>query len=796
MANVKFKVSSALKTILGKELITDDFIAVFELVKNSFDAQARHVGILFDNAEDGQRRIVISDDGVGMDKADIDNKWLFVAYSAKKSQKDYRDKIKSTRIFAGAKGIGRFSCDRLGERLRLFTRKKGAGGKWHVLSIDWGRFEVDPEQEFHQIPAQYEEQQAIPFDAKYGTVLEITGLRDDGWNRKKLIDLRRSLERLVNPNQDNDSSNFRISLSAPDEAEADKEALRKAADGGLDARNVVNGPVQNFLFEDLGLRTAQIEVKASSDGTTVSTRLEDRGTLIYELLERNPYQSSLADVKVSLFHLNRSAKATFTSRMGVQAREYGSVFLYKNGFRIHPFGSPDDDSLGILHRHQQGVFRSLGTRDLSGRIELNGLQSDFQETSSRDGGLIRNQAFHDLKALTELALKRLEKYVLDLMQFGPAPGEMPDPQTLSEADAKRALFDIVINLTQSKEVLEVKYDPDLLNILENKSSESVSALLGNLKRIAAENNNTAMSREVAKAERQLKRLAKAKDDAEAAEAAERKKAKDAEAKARHLQEKVEIAEEAARRSVQVAQDAQHRERHLNTQNLFLKSVLSTDVKHIVALHHTVSQDALTIEQYVSQVLGMLKDDSTPNGETLRVPLERISYVAKKIRAVSRFATKANFLADSEQMDGDLVEFIREYLLNVYGGVVFDTRRRPIPIQFHQPPKAKFPTEFRPINVGIVFDNFLSNSRKHKATRIDVSVVDCAKDALRISFADDGSGIPKKNGPSLFQIGFSTTDGSGLGLHHVREIMTEMGGAVEVNLDRTAGAEFLLTFKRT
>ena len=106
----KFRVSSALKDIIGRDLITNDAVAIFELVKNCFDAHAKKVEIEFD--EDS---ITIIDNGKGMSRDDIVSKWLFVAYSAKKTgeedielPRDYRDQISQRRGFAGNKGIGRF----------------------------------------------------------------------------------------------------------------------------------------------------------------------------------------------------------------------------------------------------------------------------------------------------------------------------------------------------------------------------------------------------------------------------------------------------------------------------------------------------------------------------------------------------------------------------------------------------------------------------------------------------------------------------------------------------------------
>src|SRR5262245_3292874 len=124
-----FRISSGLKNIIGRDLITDDFVAVFELVKNSFDAYATEVKIIF-----RKDKIIVRDDGKGMNLNDIQKKWLFVAYSAKKQGteddelqedefKSYRDNIQAKKYYAGAKGIGRFSCDRLGSKLVLTTKK-------------------------------------------------------------------------------------------------------------------------------------------------------------------------------------------------------------------------------------------------------------------------------------------------------------------------------------------------------------------------------------------------------------------------------------------------------------------------------------------------------------------------------------------------------------------------------------------------------------------------------------------------------------------------------------------------
>lgn len=176
MNNLSFRISTGLKNIIGRDLISDKFIAVFELVKNSYDAGAHSVVITFQDLNGTNPQIIISDDGCGMSYDDILGKWLFVAYSAKKGKNNdsFRNSIK--RNLAGAKGVGRFSCDRLGSKLTL-TTKTDSDSKANVIHIDWDKFEVDDSQEFMSIPVQYHKLSSLPDNAPKGTILTISGDR-------------------------------------------------------------------------------------------------------------------------------------------------------------------------------------------------------------------------------------------------------------------------------------------------------------------------------------------------------------------------------------------------------------------------------------------------------------------------------------------------------------------------------------------------------------------------------------------------------------------------------------------
>ena len=160
--------------------------------------------------------------------------------------------------------------------------------------MDWSDFEKDATIEFRTIKAQLTQVKDLSAPkVQHGTILEISELRSNDWDREKLLKLRRSLERLINPHQENDSKRFIIILTAPDELSEDQKLQENKPNEPWD---IVNGPVRNFLFEALELKTTQIQLEIGRDGDLLFTKLNDRGTLIYELIENNPYNFRFAHV--------------------------------------------------------------------------------------------------------------------------------------------------------------------------------------------------------------------------------------------------------------------------------------------------------------------------------------------------------------------------------------------------------------------------------------------------------------------------------------------------------------------
>lgn len=421
MDELKFKVGSGLKNILGQDLITSDNIAIYELVKNSYDAHATKVLITFEDDS-----IIISDNGKGMSLDDLKNKWLFVGYSAKSDGTEdasYRSKIK--RNFAGAKGIGRISCDRLGSEVTL-TTKSAQSDQIERIHVDWNRFEESLKQEFDQVLVDHEVvegEYTFPEGSLTGTELKISGFRtiNSIWNRDRIFELRRSLEKMINPFSD--AEDFSIEISVPRLLEDDKKLMGNLQSSGEQntvketcsrtTKKIVNGIIQNTISNVLNIKTTVIESCLKND--VIVTKLLDRGELMYEIQEVNKYLQ-LEDVTINLYYLNKVAKQMFTSRMGVPPVQYGNVMLFRNGFRVWPYGEPKDDSWKLNERAQQGYNRFLGTRDLFGRVDVETSDvSAFKEVSSRDGGLIMTEAASELMDYFAKIHRRLERYVAGVL---------------------------------------------------------------------------------------------------------------------------------------------------------------------------------------------------------------------------------------------------------------------------------------------------------------------------------------------------------------------------------------------
>ncbi len=775
--NLQFRVSAELKNILGRDLITSPDIAILELVKNSYDAHATKVEITFDDDY-----LSIADNGKGMSRKDLVDKWLFVAYSAKSDgseDKSYRSKFK--RHYAGAKGIGRMSCDRLAKNLILTTRSADEN-KTEILHVDWSTFELSKQTEFDTINIPHETIDTIPsfpLSSTTGTILEFSSLHLS-WSHEDIKRLRKYLEKMINPFSGTDDD-FQIEIIAPKMKEKDEKVNSE--------HDVINGVIENSIVDVLKLKTTQIE--SSIEDGMIHTTLVDRGSLMYEIEEPNQEFSSLSSASVSLFFLNRVAKYNFTARMGIEPVNYGNVFLFRNGFRILPFGEYNDDSWGLNQRQQQGYNRRIGTRDLFGRVDVETDNPELiKEVSSRDGGLIKTTASQQLMDYFTMIHKRLERYVVGVLwgegflrkdyfvNQASAVNARKQLEGDKDSDTAKHLYEnigskvdflqLIKSLVNDKTINVIQYNENLANIISNPSETDViqAQMLDDVRKLAEKTNDAFLLSKIQEFEKHLDDLRRKKEVAEHEVEAVRKKATEEERKRKNAERE---------RDVQIQK------------NKYLAATRNTtkDVQDLIHVILISSNDALGV---ISTAKKQLANNEIND---LRVTLDEFEYHITKINKLSKLITKADLSLLSQSGLIDIQTYIKEYLSNF---------KKTFNVQYHSDVSEPLEKKISILDLSIVLDNLKSNSEKAGATELRLDFSRNGRTYI-VDFSDNGEGVDLNlyTPENIFDEGVTNRrGGSGIGLSTIRERMREnLNGDIAFlgnGLHFKTGATFRLTFK--
>jgi len=766
----KFRISSQLKNILGKNLITDDFVAVFELVKNSFDAHAKKVKIIFD-----KDKITIWDDGKGMNRRDIIDKWLFIAYSAKneglediefeeEKNKSYRDLINPKRSYAGQKGIGRMGSDRLGSKLEMTTKKINDSTYWN-LKFNWDEYENDALDEFGDIEIINKNSQTTKFkNFENGLILEISNLRNI-WPRKKIIDLKKSLSRLINPfSIQND---FSIEIICLRELEKDN-LLKQEID--FNPSEIVNDEIKNFVFEALNIATTHIKVTIIEDEEFIETELIDRGNLIYKIKEPNKFKYIPLNSSVQLFYLNTPAKIRFTKLMGITPSDFGSIFLFNNGFRVLPFGEPNNDPFNINKRKSQGRTRFLGTRELIGQVSISENTEQFQETSSRDGGLIDSPGTKELESFFIETLRKLEGFVEPILwKIKKRTG---NEEEAFDSTAKSQVLDFVEKISGKKDIQLTNYSDKLIDYITENIEEKSLPLFDKIRAIAIKAGDKSSLSII--------------DHEESLYNEEIKKRKRAEEIAFEEEERRIKAEENEEEERKKRIEAEVAKKEIETENSFLKSITSQDLEVVLSFMHSIGISANMMDNYLGSIYQKLRRGIEINEGQFKQAIEAIALESRKIISITRYATKANFKVYAEEGTFDIINFISEYLVNI----IKPLRGEEINIEISNPKKVSHLISFKPIELNLIIDNFISNSIRAGAENFNLSF-DIKDNSLIIVFSDDGIGISDKDLMKVVEFGFTTTSGSGLGLFHVKKVLDELKWEFIINNKIKKGVEFII-----
>jgi hypothetical protein len=395
--DIYFKVDAGLIERLGRELVGRAETAVSELIKNAYDADATLVEVYFVNAHSRGGTLVVIDDGVGMDATQLINGFMTI------SSTDKLHNPKSTRFKrrkAGRKGIGRFATQRLANHLTIFTQTKDSDTALK-LSIDWTDYLID--KEISSIKNSVEEiEKIIP----EGTILLIEDLRDH-WTEGEVARLYRYISDLLQPDFLSDRSK-----KLNDKSNTKNESFTVSFQyfvGGLS--RLISEPAKMLFEKSIATITGKIDKDHNGFSKVNSKSLGISDETISILNDQNEDEedgrfNNLNEIhfKAYYFIYNRPEYYTNITKIELShiqrlASEQSGIRLYRNGFRVLPYGEPNNDWLSIDRRYydDSGVTNiPFHNRSLFGFVEVIDPEGkEFQETASREG-LIENDSYKEL----------------------------------------------------------------------------------------------------------------------------------------------------------------------------------------------------------------------------------------------------------------------------------------------------------------------------------------------------------------------------------------------------------------
>lgn len=395
----KFRPSSRIITTIGSEIIKDSYAAIIELVKNSYDADANNVHVEITKKEiDGLIEFVIRDDGHGMSKDTVVNKWLVPSTTDKLDRRT----SPSGRVMQGRKGIGRFAAAVLGDTVSLETISDNICTE---LSIDWLKFNKKEYLDNVDIDIYTYESHK-----NNGTKLNIVGSNRylEEWNIEEIDILRKELKKLVTPLYSNRGKDkFRIQFIAKgfenlietsyDEIITPFNVLKhynyRIFTEPIDGNNIALTYINNLTGEEKTdvLNVDLTEGERVPSGVVYDLRFFDRDKETIENLIKVISDES-NDIKVN------EAKRILN--------EISGVYIYRNNFMIRPYGDIDWLELDKLRVQDPSV--KIGANQISGYISIPEEEvCHLYEKSARDG-LKENVYYKGFVKITQNLIKYVE----------------------------------------------------------------------------------------------------------------------------------------------------------------------------------------------------------------------------------------------------------------------------------------------------------------------------------------------------------------------------------------------------
>ncbi len=446
-----FRPRARILELLGEQLIKNHTLALFELIKNSYDADAKQVILTLLDIENSEGEIEIQDDGIGMDFDTVKNIWMEPAHGHKAESREAGIKTSRGRLPIGEKGVGRFAVHRLAQKISLVTKSDEFDEV--VVDINWK--DIESKTYLDDAKIEIRERKAEVFkNNKTGTRITLSGLKQR-WRRGDIRRLYRSVFSMTSPDWRESVSEFDEVVPLKRDIFKVKFDLDPQADWleGLIKPEVIREQAMffyDFLIDDFGFswryRFKPLAGLESDFKNFISSRnIEGKNEMSFEFFNlkppkegdkwrgrhRQPRKGEVGNLlrelgvgpirgRIAGFDLDKEILANYLVDDNFDSKRYdkdglikflrvqGGIKVYRDGMRVYNYGEEGNDWLGLDHRRFQRPAKRLSNNLVLGEIYLNLEESlGLKEQTNREG-FIENEAYQELKYAILCALIKFE----------------------------------------------------------------------------------------------------------------------------------------------------------------------------------------------------------------------------------------------------------------------------------------------------------------------------------------------------------------------------------------------------
>jgi len=802
-----FNIDSRLLFQLGEKLVTNRAVALAELIKNSYDADATRVTVRMQNIKDTGGTIVVEDNGTGMNLSTFQRTWMRIATIDKEENPIT---MKYGRQKAGEKGIGRFACRKLSKRLVLRSVAETENGDKEELNatFEWSSF--IPGTDLNETPIKYFVR-SVDSETLTGTTLTLENTSEP-WNALDIRHLRIELMDLLSPTTFAPESEF-------------KTTPEKYDPGFVIDFDCAEFPMAYERLDTTFFNNAWAKLSGSVNAKGVATYdirvINKIKNKIEKTFERAQVFSHLKNARLEVYIFSYRPDLFRNSEWGLNrtqriGEERGGVKVYADNFRVFGYGAKGDDWLAVDYdraRSRAGVdteVRMLATEDKRPGLRLFRNQNLYGHalfarkdnpgldiTVNRER-LIEGEAVDELRKFTRLGIDfatvlYANEIARELKEIEERKRAIEDARRKALEEARKKAEEAAKKAEEERREAEER----TRRIVEEVGRAEQERIVAEEQRRAVEEERRAAEEEARRTnddkawqlvgtllakERQLLEVEKGAREKEEslrrAEAEERRAAEEEKESADTEARKAEI----ERRKIEELELKRREEKY--ARELSQLRVLASTGTLVLIFEHELQALIEDMEEMITNASSMLKSMSEAEQRDYKYALESFGNRTEMIKELGEFLGltigKESRLERREWVLFPIVESVFRPFRLYLGEFGIDYNNM-------IPNNLRTPRMYRSELVSVLH-NLMTNATKavkgQQERRIEVTGFE-DNGLVHIQFLDSGKGLDRSRWEEVFEPFESDSEpdlrwgaGTGLGLKIARDIVRACGGDVK------------------